>query len=1493
MKERFALLAAYFKEKLAIGKKSGKEKRKSMILSIVALVEVLAIAIVSVSAWVETISTIKLDLNNGTIDNYVFTNANIGYGNGYDGNTIDLTKYFRQAGDVHLASATSANGTDVYFPTLTANGAPSGAYRKATVNDKNVNYIDFSFNVTAKGTKASFYFDKVPTIKVNDADADEEKLRVSFVCDGSNTVVCGKSDSNTEVVAGTSLNTKKQESVKSFDSYTGLTAESPLFTVPADSTPHKVTMRVWLQDDSRKTKYAGQTVTIENFKLITQSPQAGELTFSDKTTGDTSLGAGWATKNDRAIWINQDGKSEYQKLSKNSSGNYFIKLGSDYTDKPNAAVTFYSCEPNVTSNPQHSYVAKWTTTLQAGVDAESQTFTAYGYKDSSKDGYGTWGGVQKILLSSEDRNTLPMKQVDGKYLAVDMYVQGSSTPIAMTFEPNENPSLSGWVAYLPNPNSDAAHSITFKFTYNGKDYTISAPNRNSSVNYVITSQNTGYWAPPAIVSVYSTCTDEKDNKAPMGTVSVTGGMDGATSVKVTKGTTVTLNATPTNSNKYRFIGWYSDPEFNAPVTLINGTYTANDTSAEHEFYAKFQRQYKVEAKAVSDGAVANSTGGTVKISGGEEGEYTVGSYLEGQNTSITATPKEGYDFMGWYSDEKCIELKSNEPTLSINNIQANHLYYAKFMIKQFSVTAVANHPNDKKNSTVQFSSPSSAASDTSVTVKVNYNGSATFVAKAGEGYEFVGWYSDKNCQTPVNQKTPYTVSSIKTDYTLYAKFKIINLNLKVYSVTEGEINGAGGTVQLGDGTAAANIETTVEWGTLATLTAKENDNYEFKGWFIDSQCSIKADSKILNNCQYTEKIVQTAEIKKDLTLYAKFSDVSSRRVTAKAVFGGNIVNTAGTVQAGDSPEGATSTAVVTNGNSVTLVANTKPNYKFMGWYYDKDCKNSASSAQQFLLTNVDADCEYYALFKLQSFSVNAVVDGGSVGKVQFTAPKEVAPSTAVTVSVDYDGSATFVATPAEGYDFDGWYKDNESSDTPVSKNATYVYENIKADFTLRARFKLKEFKVEASAVLNGAVSDACGTVQTGDKTAASTVSTVAKWGESVALTATPKPGYSFSGWYTNPDCTQPYTDAYKNNPLTTVIKANTTVYAKFEVEQKRDIYLQVPNEWKTYDNGAKTSSIAVYMWQDSKSHWFDMTLVEGNVYKAEITNESGYNWISCENYIFVKMRATSDNSYNHDPDKKWNNKLVQTKDINTRDSGCNCYVITSSGDTDQASGKWATYPFASYEVVLDAVSYKSSGAKETNGFAGGKVSVGGVVHTSAVTNTYPAQTTVTATAVCNEGYQFAGWFSDSDCINNVANNAELSISVNSSVHYYAKFVKSSTKVMYFDPNTNWTTNKNERFAAYVYEKSTGDGKWYSMTEDASRNCYTFTMDASGKYDRIIFSRMNGSTTENSWDNEWNRTPGTHGGNVEGITIPTDGTNCFVQGTENNGWDNCGGSWTTK
>lgn len=1481
MKERFALLTAYLKEKLALGKKSGKEKRKSVLLSIVALVEVLAIAIVSVSAWVETISTVKFEISDGTIDNYVFTNAKIGYGDGYDGNSIDLTKYFRNAGEAHLASATSANGRDIYFPTITADGTPSGSYRKATVNDKNVNYVDFSFNVTAEKTAASFYFDKVPSIKVGDTSVSENKVRVSFICDGNNAVVCAMKDSSESVVSGTSLNTKENEIAKSFSTYTGSTAKNPLFTVPADSTK-KVTMRVWLQDDSRETAYAGQTVSIDNFKLVTQNQQTKEFTFSDKTTGDSSNGAGWATQGGRNIWINQSGKSEYRKLTKDSSGNYSIELGVSYTDNPNATFTFYSCESTVTSSPQNNYVAKWSTTLKAAADSGSQVFTAYGYKDSSNNGYGTWGEVQKILLTSEDPQTLPMEQVGGKYLAVNMFMKNNSNPIAMTFIPNETESLQGWVAYMPDPDSDNAHSLTFTFTNNSKNYSIPAPNRGSSVNFVVTSATTGYWAPPAIVSVYSPCKDERDGNAEMGTVSVTGGMEGATRVKVTAGTTVALSAAAT-SNRYRFIGWYTDPQFQNLATLTQdpdtkeNTITATSTTKEYKFYAKFERQYTVEATAVTGTTYPSNLGGTVQMDGGGKKSYVSKSFLEGESTVLTANANEGYDFIGWYSDKDCKNLVSKIKSIMLTGIDEDHSYYAKFMIKQFSVTAVASHPDDKKSSTVNFSSPLSKTSNTSVSVTVNYNGSATFVANPAEGYEFVGWYSDEGCTTLVSNKTPYTQNNIKSELTLYAKFKLMDINVNLYAVTEGKISGTGGTVKLGSDAAAAKVETTVPWGTVATLTATAAKNYKFVGWYTNAACTTAADETVLNNCLYTSNVVETTAIKKTLTLYAKFIDVTPRKVTANAVFNGNIVDTAGTVQAGSSAAGATSTTEVINGEGTSLIAKTNSDkYKFMGWYSDKACTDPVGENLQLAITDVRADCNYYALFKLTSFTVTATVESGSVGTVKFTSPQETGSSaTSVSVTVDYDGSATFVAIPSEGYDFDGWY-DSKGTLVDESKSETYVKKNITSDFTLYARFKLKEFDVKASATLNGAVSSTGGTVQVGDSAASSTASIKAKWGSTVTLTATAKDGYMFSGWYTDLACTKPYTDNYSENPLTAVIKADTTVYAKFE--QKRVLYLQLSSSWKG-------TRYAAYVWKDGKTpQWFDLTQEDGDIYRVELTGEAS----SWSNIIFVKMKQNT-------TENNWNNKDAQTVDlaIPARSANTDCFKITGSQGDGKVTGTWIKYPFDTFTVVLDAVTYNTAGTKETNGFTGGKINFGGTQYTSALTKTYTESTTITATAVCNEGYEFGGWYTDSDCITKVADNAQLSVSASASVHYYAKFVKSAQKTIYFKPNDNWTSNKNERFAAYVYETSTGYDKWFDLTYDGTTGCYSFTYDTSNKYDRIIFSRMNGSTTVNNWDNEWNRTPGKHGESTEGLTIPTDGKNCFNQGTENGGWDNCGGTWSTK
>ena len=99
------------------------------------------------------------------------------------------------------------------------------------------------------------------------------------------------------------------------------------------------------------------------------------------------------------------------------------------------------------------------------------------------------------------------------------------------------------------------------------------------------------------------------------------------------------------------------------------------------------------------------------------------------------------------------------------------------------------------------------------------------------------------------------------------------------------------------------------------------------------------------------------------------------------------------------------------------------------------------------------------------------------------------------------------------------------------------------------------------------------------------------------------------------------------------------------------------------------------------------------------------------------------------------------------------------------------------------------------------------------------------------------------------------------------------KVLYLKPNSDWK-QANARFAAYFF--GNGD-KWVNMVSFGSDDLYEVIVDS--KYTKIIFCRMNPSTTANNWDNKWNQTGD--------LTIPTDGNNLFTI----SGWGN--GSWGTQ
>lgn len=101
-------------------------------------------------------------------------------------------------------------------------------------------------------------------------------------------------------------------------------------------------------------------------------------------------------------------------------------------------------------------------------------------------------------------------------------------------------------------------------------------------------------------------------------------------------------------------------------------------------------------------------------------------------------------------------------------------------------------------------------------------------------------------------------------------------------------------------------------------------------------------------------------------------------------------------------------------------------------------------------------------------------------------------------------------------------------------------------------------------------------------------------------------------------------------------------------------------------------------------------------------------------------------------------------------------------------------------------------------------------------------------------------------------------------------VSADTRIIYLKPqgtgDTSWTQG-NERYALYAFN-STENG-WIDFSAVSGYNgYYTATYDT--KYTTIIICRMNGSTTENKWDNRWFQT--------RNITAP-DKTTIYYTGTD--------------
>lgn len=855
MRERLALLREYLKNRLAFGK--NKKTRKGFILTMVALVEVLAISVVSVSAWVETISTITIKAEGAKIDNYVYTNADIGSGNGYSGKTIDLTKYFRAAGGVHLASASSADGENIFFPIKKSDVSDFGAnsYRCADVNDKNVNYIDFSFNVkvdkTFNANHAEFYLDQEPKITIGGADVSGNLVRMAITdTDTQNTVVCGSEASNKNVVSKAEGN-QTPETVRDFSDFVVNPESEPteLFRVDKGSSK-TINIKVWLQDDKATTEYAGKTVSISGVNIVTQNKKGNKVYFVDRTVNEDIKN--WT----KGVTFQQGDKTPVTMKFNENSHTYSC----EYTPAAGDTIVKFT-----------SGSVTWSTDMKSLNSGDSMYYTAYGNHNSSNAGYGTWGEVIEISVSSKTADVLPATgNVSSVYMVPDK--NDSYSKVRMPFTNDRNK----WVGYIAKEKAD---KMTFSFTNNNKKYEIPAPNRGNSTHFVVTSATTGYWDPPATITVTAGKNDAGDPKVSYDSLK-------STTISVTPGTKVKLEANP----KTGFVlkNWViSGTSTVADGIGSDGSFTPT-ASGNYNFTAVYVESLTFEAYVRTyDGASLseNTNGGSVEIKCGNQnstvdsndGTHITLNAVKGSTVTYYAKAKDGYVFDGWYTDADCNSKPENSSDkYELANVEASKKLYAKFKVDTYTVKAYAQHGNNPPSGdagNVSFDNNNYASE---VTTTVKRNGEVIFYAKPESGYAFIGWYKSETAPEPTiavkdcfldngvySKKMTIQYSDVKT-YALYARFKAL-CTVEAKAMYNNENVDEAGTVKVADRAAGKSSSKPVMEGDNVTVEAIAKKGYKFAGWYTDMACNKPYSTE--NN---DVSLITLNNVSKGITLYAKF-----------------------------------------------------------------------------------------------------------------------------------------------------------------------------------------------------------------------------------------------------------------------------------------------------------------------------------------------------------------------------------------------------------------------------------------------------------------------------------------------------------------------------------------------------------------------------------------------------------------------------------------------
>lgn len=725
---------------------ASKNRRKNLALTIVALFLVVMTMVVYTFSWIETTSSVQIYTESaGNIDTRTYSVANVGTTTNVN-ERINLDKYFRASGNVHLAPALSPNGVDFYFRKLKDTDTPS--YRKGNLNDKNVNYISFSFKVKAVDSYTAFYFDSIPQIKIGDNVITENDVRFAITA-GSNTAIYSNKQNNNEKIT---INEKEYtSSIRSFKNYANETATDFLFALEKDAT-EVVTITMWL-NDTANAECAGKAVTVSNFKLITSAQKITQIKFVDKTTGfngETSQGSGednngygWVKNNDANMWIKYGNTAASMTKTTDSKG--FTVWTYNAEDIESATdIYFYRCDPNVSESPADTE-NHWNTWKTSWADAKAKgslEYSAYSTCDDNNVGYGTWGEVVEYTLNSEYTSVLPIPATNQTYNATKVTLTVGDKTSQMNYFKNK------WRAFVPD---EGTKTVNFTFKHDDKDYTIAPVSGTQPANtydytltYATTSVSTGYWGTPAVITVEYA----DGSQSNMGNISVSGGAPNVNSVKVTKGTKVKFEGK--DSNDYYFVSWHSGKTATDSNTIGNEI-TANE---DKTYYANYEKFIEISVDYVEN---YNGPTNSISVTGGSKSTKV----KKGDSVDLNHTAVSGYAFEGWYDNENGTGSAVTSPVIA----QSDKTYYAKYVPSYTISVALASDSSNMGTISV------SGGNKSGTSISVAPNTAISFTATPKDGYVFVQWQDASGNKIST---LPTTATESKT---YYAKFKrVVYLN---------------------------------------------------------------------------------------------------------------------------------------------------------------------------------------------------------------------------------------------------------------------------------------------------------------------------------------------------------------------------------------------------------------------------------------------------------------------------------------------------------------------------------------------------------------------------------------------------------------------------------------------------------------------------------------------------------------------------------------------